>query len=394
MNKMKKTLLSNCLRGAQVLGLSLGLAMSLSACRTPEAGALSGDPLPLLDAPPAADVAPGYSTEDLDWQDGARQRAVPARLYWPAQTAQTKQTNRHAAGVPLIVFSHGIGGSRRGYSYLGAYWAAQGYATLHVQHVGSDRALWLGNPFGLVGRLQDAAKETEALSRVADMRFALDQLLKGPHGAQIDAERVIAAGHSYGANTVMLLSGAQVQRQGVVMDQLRDPRFKAAIIISAPPFYGETERTAEILKPITIPTLHITSTEDVIVIPGYHSDARDRIAVFNATGSAAKSLVVFEGGSHSMFTDRAGTGGVALNPLVKTATKEVALAFLSQVFDGQSEPLQQWSERHKAIVNQTQMAAAAFQPFSVVRPSGSQLATGLGMLPSRSEIQQASSTEQ
>jgi pimeloyl-ACP methyl ester carboxylesterase len=386
MNKMKKPLLSNCLRGA----LALGLALGLSACRTPEAGALTGDPLPGLDTMVSSDVALGFSTEDMDWQDGARQRAVPARLYWPAQT---KQTAQNAAGVPLIVFSHGIGGSRRGYSYLGAYWAAQGYATLHVQHVGSDRAIWLGNPFGLVGRLQDAAKETEALSRVADMRFALDQLLQGPHGAQIDAERVIAAGHSYGANTVMLLSGAQVQRQGVVMDQLRDPRFKAAIIISAPPFYGETERTAEILKPITIPTLHITSTDDVIVIPGYHSDARDRIAVFNATGSAAKSLVVFEGGSHSMFTDRAGTGGVALNPLVKTATKEVALAFLSQVFEGQSEPLQQWSERHKAIVNQTQMAGG-FQPFSVVRPSGSQLATGLGMLPSRSEIQQASSTEQ
>ncbi len=387
MISMNKPLRSSLLRGTLAFSLILGFGSGLTACRTPDAAAVSGNPLPGLDAPPASDVAVGFNTEDLDWQDGARQRAVPARLYWPSNASS------QAAAVPLIVFSHGIGGSRRGYSYLGAYWAAKGFATLHVQHVGSDRALWLGNPFGLVGRLQDAAKESEALNRVADVRFALDQLLIGPHGSQIDPGRVIAAGHSYGANTVMLLSGAQVVRQGAVMDQLRDPRFKAAIIISAPPFYGETERTSEILKPITIPTLHITATEDVIVIPGYHSDARDRIGVFNATGSAQKSLVVFEGGSHSMFTDRAGTGGVTLNPLVKTATKEVALAFLSQVFEGQSEPMQQWSERHKGIVNQTQMAAG-FQPFSVVRPSGSQLATGLGMLPSRSEIQQASSTEQ
>ena len=379
---MNKLLRSIWLRGALAVGLGLGLA----ACRTPDAAALSGNPLPVLDAPPASDVAVGFATEDLDWHDAARQRAVPARLYWPSQASAA------AASVPLIVFSHGIGGSRRGYSYLGAYWSAKGYATLHVQHVGSDRALWLGNPFGVVGRLQDAAKESEALSRVADVRFALDQLLQGPRGSQIDPARVIAAGHSYGANTVLLLSGAQVQRDGGVMDQLREPRFKAAIIISAPPFYGETERTAEILKPITIPTLHITSTEDVIVIPGYHSDVKDRIAVFNATGSAAKSLVVFEGGSHSMFTDRAGTGGVTLNPLVKTATKEVALAFLSQVFEGQTEPLRQWGERHQAIVSQAQIAG--LQPFSVVRPSGSQVATGLGMLPSRSEIQQASSTEQ
>lgn len=336
--------------------LAISVVLTLSACRTPDATAeltpLGGEPLPLLDATPITEQAQGFSTEDLDWQDGARQRAVPARLYWPAQA------KADGGAVPLIVFSHGIGGSRRGYSYLGGYWAAKGYASLHVQHVGSDRSLWMGNPWGLVRRLHDAAKESEALNRVADVRFALDQLLLGPRGSRIDVNRVIAAGHSYGANTVMLLAGAQVQRQGQVMAGLSDPRFKAAIIISAPPFYGETERTAEILKTITMPTLHITATEDVIVIPGYHSDARDRIKVFDATGSARKSLVVFEGGSHSIFTDRAGTGGVALNPLVKTATKEVALAFLSQVFDGKSEPLQQWGERHKGIVNRWQAGAA------------------------------------
>ena len=366
-----------CLRGA----LALSLLMGLGACRTPDAAALGAEPLPVLDA--TAGVAPAavlFNTEDMDWQDAARQRAVPTRLYWPADAEANAEVKRRA-GVPLIVFSHGIGGSRRGYSYLGAYWASRGYASLHVQHVGSDRSVWLGNPFGLVGRLQDAAKESEALNRVADMRFALDQVLLGARGDQIDQTRLIAAGHSYGANTVMLLSGAQVVRRGAVMDQLRDPRFKAAIIISAPPFYGETERTAEILKPITIPTLHITSTEDVIVIPGYHSGVQDRIAVFDATGSASKSLVVFAGGSHSMFTDRAGTGGVTLNPLVKTATKEVALAFLNQVFDGKSESLQQWGERHQAIVNQwkpaalVDAAAAALlthqplsQPLTVVRP--------------------------
>ena len=85
-------------------------------------------------------------------------------------------------------------------------------------------------------------------------------------------------------------------------------------------------------------------------------------------------------------------GGLGLNSLVKTATREVALAFLSQVFEGQSEPLQCWSERHQAIVSQARLGG--LHPFRVVRPLGSQVATGVGMLPSRSEIQQASSTEQ
>ncbi len=51
--------------------------------------------------------------------------------------------------MPLVVFSHGIGGSRQGYSYLGKHWSARGVASLHVQHIGSDAALWRGNPFGV-----------------------------------------------------------------------------------------------------------------------------------------------------------------------------------------------------------------------------------------------------
>lgn len=361
---------SRVLRGAALLGLGLLLA----ACRSPSlevrAGeALQGEALAANVDTPA--VAADYRSEDLDWQDAKRERAVPARLYWPAAKSE-----RADAAVPLIVFSHGIGGSRRGYSYLGSYWASQGYASLHVQHVGSDRALWAGNPFGLVGRLQEAAKEGEALNRVADVRFALDQLLQSPYGPKIDQERISAAGHSYGANTVMLLSGAEVSRQGQNLAQLRDPRIKAAIIISAPPFYGETDKTAAILKPISIPTLHITASEDVINIPGYHSDAKDRIAVFDATGSPRKSLVVFEGGSHSIFTDRAGTGGVALNPKVKAATQELSLAFLNQVYQGRDDDLRQWGVRHSGLLQQSRLSVD--EAASLSQPHGAQPSAELG----------------
>ena len=46
-------------------------------------------------------------------------------------------------------------------------------------------------------------------------------------------------------------------------------------------------------------------------------------------------VVVCEGGSHSIFTDRTGTGGHALNPRVKEATKERALAFFCAQVRGQ-----------------------------------------------------------
>jgi dienelactone hydrolase len=327
----RRTLLRS---GAAIAGASaLGLATWAGVQR--RAWAQSG----LASAEPGA--AP-FLVHDLDWVDARRQRPVPVRLYLPRQASS-------AQPVPLVVFSHGIGGSRRGYSYLGSHWAGQGMASLHLQHVGSDRGLWSGNVFTLVSRLQDAATEAEALARVQDLRFALDQALSDRSLAPLlRADHVLAAGHSYGANTALLAAGAQVAREGQVVD-LREPRLRGAILISAPPFYGEAA-LEPIVGPVRVPTVHITATEDVIRIPGYYSGAEDRVRLFEATGSTQKWLAVFQGGSHSMFTDRAGTGGALLNPQVKAATRELALAFAQQVFDGRSEALQRWPQQHAALL--------------------------------------------
>jgi predicted dienelactone hydrolase len=280
---------------------------------------------------------------DLDWVDGVRKREVPARLYWPTQIAPDAQ-------VPLVVFSHGIGSSRTGYSYLGKHFAAHGIASLHLQHVGSDRKVWLGNPFFVLKRLWDAASEQEAVNRVRDLSFALDELLeRSEYGARIDRKRIAAAGHSYGANTVMLAAGATLQRDGISV-QYREPRIRAALLLSAPPFYGEPE-AKKILGGITLPSLHITATEDVIRVPGYYSPAADRLAVFDAAGSKVKALVVFEGGSHNIFTDRPASGGLTLNPRVKSATQDLTLAFLRSVFDASDEGMQQWPGKHGALIS-------------------------------------------
>lgn len=285
-----------------------------------------------------AQTAAGFGAIDLDWVDATRQREVPVRLYLP----------NLAQRLPLVVFSHGIGGSRRGYRWLGEHLASQGMASLHVQHVGSDRQVWAGNVLAMVGRLQEAAQDHEAVARVHDLRFALDTLLGSELAVHVDPRRIVAAGHSYGANTTLLASGARVQRQGQWLD-LHDLRLRAAIVISAPPFYGQPD-LSRILHGVTVPTLHVTATEDVIRIPGYYSAAEDRLAVFDATGSKRKWLAVFEGGSHSMFTDRSGTGGVVLNPQVKAATRELAVAFIHGVLDGDETALAAWPGRHARIL--------------------------------------------
>ena len=284
-----------------------------------------------------------YRLMDFDWLDVNRNRSVPVRLYIPNKDLS-------AAKIPLIIFSHGIGGSRFGYSYLGRAWARDGFASLHLQHVGSDRKLWFsGSPFEIVNRLHKAARESEAIARAEDLRFALDQALNGELGNFLDGDRVIAAGHSYGANTTLLAAGAKLERHGKLVD-LRDARIRAAIIISAPPFYGEMS-SKQILEPIQIPSLHITATNDVIEIPGYFSDAIDRIKIFEDMGSKEKILAVFSGGSHSIFTDRIATGGLALNPKVKVATSQLTSAFSRRVLNDDAADLRNWPKSYSEILS-------------------------------------------
>ncbi|MFC0350384.1 alpha/beta hydrolase family protein [Undibacterium danionis] len=287
-----------------------------------------------------------YRVEMLDWLDPGRQRAVPAKLYLPTLSLTSQK-------LPLVIFSHGLGGSREGYSYLGKYLASHGYASLHLQHVGSDRSLWTGSRFTLLFRLAGAANDAEAIARARDVSFALDQILGSDLGVQFDTDQIFVAGHSFGANTAMLVAGASVMN-GEQEIHLQDKRIKAAILISAPPFYGKGN-VKKILADIAIPSLHITSTQDDINIPGYGSGVEDRIKVFNAMSvqtQAEKNLLVFKDGSHSIFTDRMNTGGEELNPKVKLATRSAIRVFLDHLRAKSELNLKNWQQDYAALLAQ------------------------------------------
>lgn len=301
-----------------------------------------------------ASTTQGHRILDLDWIDASRNRPVPSRLYLPQQAGPDQ-------AVPLVVFSHGLGGSRRGYSYFGSHLADSGIASLHPQHVGSDNALWWGNPLRLTERLQSAAKETEARSRALDIRFSLDQMLSSELAGLIDSSKIAVAGHSYGANTAMLVSGARVTTTEGEMADLRDQRIRSTILISAPPIQDQGA-IEEVFGAVKIPTLHITSLGDTINLPGYRSTVADRLAIFRAMTGSPRTLAVFNTGGHSIFTDRTTRSGPEISTRVKGATRELSTIFLrewlieqppvTQNMHKTSSDLDQWLTRHKELLDQ------------------------------------------
>ena len=86
------------------------------------------------------------------------------RVYLPTNTTP----------APVVLFSHGLGGSRAGSAFLGEHWAARGYLAVFLQHPGSDESVWKNEP--LAERMQamnQAASVDNFLLRVQDVRGAV-----------------------------------------------------------------------------------------------------------------------------------------------------------------------------------------------------------------------------
>src|SRR6185369_13262736 len=99
--------------------------------------ALAASSLAVAPHPYKQDAGPfAVAVTRYDWVDAARNnRPVPVKIYAP---------EKGAGPFPVIVFSHGLGGSREAYEYLGRHWASHGYVVAHVQHEGSDDQVWKG----------------------------------------------------------------------------------------------------------------------------------------------------------------------------------------------------------------------------------------------------------
>ncbi|MFM0345845.1 alpha/beta hydrolase family protein [Paraburkholderia sp. RL17-347-BIC-D] len=159
-----------------------------------------------------------------NWR-GAKTEALVTRIWYPVDTS-VPQTPReigapghpifrgHAAAddaplstartsYPLLVLSHGTGGTADSLDWLAAALAAQGYIVAGANHPGNTAAAPLTRDGFMLW-----------WERATDASEVLDGVLADPMlGRHVDRERIGAVGFSLGGYTVLELAGARTNLQ-------------------------------------------------------------------------------------------------------------------------------------------------------------------------------------
>jgi predicted dienelactone hydrolase len=241
------------------------------------------------------------SSVKLDWHDTKRGRDVPAKIYFPKDGA---------GPFPVVLFSHGLGGSREYYEYLARHWAGCGYVSVHITHLGSDDSVWKDLPPAQRAKsLQKAASSlSNALNRPPDGQFALDQIEKlnadqtSPLKGRLDLKAMAIAGHSFGGYTTLALAGQTLMLPLRRSKRYDEPRLKAAIQMSAPAPANRRDMDKS-FSTITIPVMHMTGTKDFLeLLP--QTTAADRRIPYEHMSHSETCIVIFNDGDHRVFSGR------------------------------------------------------------------------------------------
>lgn len=285
-----------------------------------------------------AGAAPALAAQVCDGAiaDPSRSRSIPVRVRMP-ETGSGR--------APVILFSHGLGGSVEAGTLFAQDWAKAGFLVVHVQHPGSDQSVWKGQRGGL-GKLKAAAGGQQLEDRVRDMGRVADAVAAGTRiGAcnlgRGDAARLGAAGHSFGAHTVLALAGQRFGPRGAAG---RDPRFKAVAALSPMSPGTEAATAPAAFGGVPVPVLTATGSADGSPLAkgkSLEQVVAARAAVFPAlpatrTGVGSVGLWL-EGATHSDFGGNA-QGRRQSDAHVVAVTTAATTAFFAAHLGGNGRP--------------------------------------------------------
>lgn len=205
--------------------------------------------------------------------------------------------------LPVLLFSHGNGWSLDGYAPLASVWASHGFIVVQPTHLDSRRyGIGFDDPrFGSIWRTRH-----DDLVSITDQLGAIEASIPGLAG-RMDRTSVVAAGHSWGAQTVQMLLGARVELEGGDLAASdRDERIVGGVLMAATGLAGddlqEFARThLPFMRPsfaeLHAPVLVVAGSEDRSQLssrgPDWFTDAFHH-------SPGATDLLTLQGAEHSL----------------------------------------------------------------------------------------------
>lgn len=217
---------------ATATGVAVVVSLLAGSCSTPTSTTTAAPPTPddaststTVPTPPTTSVTEGrprtVTLINETFVDDRRPTTPTGTVAVPAATRALPTTIHLPGGTgpaPLIVFSHGLGGSPAKFTRLHQAWAEAGYVVAAPRFPLTSDA----NP----DHRTDAA---DLFNQPGDVSFIIDEMLAasasgtGALAGRIDAERIGAAGLSLGGATTY----------GVVLnDCCVDPRIASAVVMA------------------------------------------------------------------------------------------------------------------------------------------------------------------
>lgn len=252
-------------------------------------------------------------------------RPIKLKVYHPAEYTGPK--------LPVIFWSHGLGGSVDGASFLSRYLAAHGYVVVHIQHLGTDSSLWEGkpgHPWDIIRAMHIPRSAT--LSRFADVPFVLthieEWMTKHPAlAAMADMNNVAMSGHSFGAMTTQVMCGMMFPDESGKLRSFKQDIFKTGILYSMVPIqHVALDDPRDVYGSIDRPLFFMTGTDDDSPIEGW--DYLQRLTVYDHAGGPEKHLLVIKDGDHMVYNGSRGKLGENPNrELHEEIIKMSALAY-------------------------------------------------------------------
>jgi predicted dienelactone hydrolase len=305
---------------------ALAAAVLLAACASSQQQSQPTTTSPATAPPPiiGGESLPVGSIPSATLHDAQRNRDLSMAIEYPTR----------GGPYPVIVFSHGYGSTSEGYIGLTEYWVGRGYVVIKPSHAdaGALRKIITerraqrraeiekARAAGTVSKRQAEKQASEIRvdddlaeaiwasqtpadweNRVRDIKLILDSFgmlqQKYPElQGKMDTSRIGVAGHSYGAFTTMLLTGATTSK---LNSSLADPRIKAAIAMSPQGIGDQYALTPDSWANVKLPIMYMTGSLDRGIVN--HDDPAWRHDPFQYSPAGNKYFISFEGARHITF---------------------------------------------------------------------------------------------